>query len=83
MTQADISAVKRHIGKIFEAEGTLRIVCDRHTYRITKDGITSYTFDEYGVFLEGNICCTYQASCVFKMVYIPFGTITAITGEWI
>lgn len=83
MTQADVSAIKRHIRNIFAAEGTLRIVCDKYVYRITKDDITSYTFDEYGVFLEGNIACTYQASCGFKRVYIPFGTITAITGKGI
>lgn len=74
------SVIKRHIQEIFKTEGLVRVVCDKHTYYMDKDRITAYEFDDYGVSLVGQIDCTYQACCTFGMVYIPFESITTLTG---
>lgn len=80
INQEAVLALKRHIEEILKEEGLVRIVCDKRIYRITKDK-TSYKFDGYGVFLTGSVLCTYQCSCVFGRVYIPYETITALTGK--
>lgn len=81
MTEGAIEALKHNIEEIFEAEGTVRIECDKHTYYIVDDEITSYEFDSYGISLTGKIKCVYQTSREFGRVYIPFTAITALTGK--
>lgn len=80
ITTLAISALKRRFKEIFEDEGYVRIVCDKHTYCISKDQSTSYTFDDYGIYAIGKICASYQTSCLFGKVYIPYESITALTG---
>lgn len=81
ITASAISALKHHIEEIFKAEGHVRIVCNRHTYYMDKDKLTSCQFDGYGIALMGRIYCTYQGSCSFGRVYIPFESITTLTGD--
>lgn len=76
-----VVAIKRRIEQIYKAEGTVRIVCDKHTYNIVKDKISVYTFDDFGIYLEGNVPSSYQCCCVFNRAYIPFESITGITGR--
>lgn len=81
MTQEAITALKRHIKEIYEEEGFVRIMCDKHVYYMVNDEITSYKFDCYGVCLVGRIPAVYQCKCFFGKVYIPFETITGLTGR--
>lgn len=79
MTEGAIKAIKHHLEEILEAEGAVRIVCDKYVYYMDKT--TSYEFDHYGISLMGKIRCVYQCSCIFERVYIPVETITALTGK--
>lgn len=81
MTEGAVEAIKHRLEEIFEAEGVVRIVCDKHVYYMDKAEITAYEFDYYGISLMGNIRCVYQCSCIFNRVYIPIETITALTGK--
>lgn len=80
MNTLAILALKRRFKEIFEDEDCVRIVCDKHTYYISKDQDTSYTFDDCGIYAVGKIYASYQASCLFGKVYIPYEAITTLTG---